>query len=60
MNTTPWPETLTGGCNRLAHPAQSDILEKLEGPAVFNPDYQPFGDGHSAEKIVGRIREFLL
>ena len=60
MNTTPWPETLTGGCNRLACPDQADILEKLEGPAVFDPDYQPFGDGHSAEKIVGRIREFLL
>ncbi|MCL2488288.1 MAG: UDP-N-acetylglucosamine 2-epimerase (non-hydrolyzing) [Oscillospiraceae bacterium] len=46
-----WPETMTGGVNRLAKPDAADILEKLEGPVIWNPAYQPFGDGHSSEKI---------
>lgn len=54
-----WPETMVNNCNQLAAPDTADILEKLSRPAVFDPDYQPFGDGHSAEKIVSRIREFL-
>ena len=54
-----WPETMVNGYNQLARPEKADILEKLSRPAVFDPDYQPFGDGHSAEKIVSRIREFL-
>lgn len=54
-----WPETMKDGCNRLAKPDKADILEKLSLPVTFDPAYQPFGDGHSAEKIVERIREFL-
>ena len=34
-------------------------LEKLSRPVTFDPAYQPFGDGHSAEKIVSEIRKFL-
>lgn len=59
MDYVVWPETMTDGCNRLTKPDKGDILEKLEAPAVFNPEYQPFGDGHSAEKIVEKIKEFL-
>lgn len=55
-----WPETMKDGCNRLAKPEKADILEKLSAPVAFDPAYRPFGDGRSAEKIVERIREFLV
>ena len=54
-----WPETMRNGCNRLAKPEKADILEKLGADVVFDPAYRPFGDGHSAEKIVEKIKEFL-
>lgn len=54
-----WPETMANGCNQLAKPDKADILAKLSVPVFFDPAYQPFGDGHSAEKIVGKIKEFL-
>ena len=54
-----WVETLPGGCNRQALPQCEDILQKLSAPCHFDPAYRPFGDGHSAEKIVKRIKEFL-
>lgn len=54
-----WPETMRDGCNRLAKPDKADILAKLSTPVIFDPAYQPFGDGHSAEKIVKIIKEFL-
>lgn len=54
-----WPETMKDGCNQLAKPDRADILEKLSRPVSFDLDYQPFGDGHAAEKIVAKIREFF-
>ena len=54
-----WPETLVNHCNQMAKPDKVDILTKLSLPVTFNPDYQPFGDGHSAEKIVEKIKEYL-
>lgn len=54
-----WPETMRDNCNRLAKPDNADILAKLSTPVIFDPAYQPFGDGHSAEKIVKIIKEFL-
>lgn len=54
-----WPETMKDGCNVLAKPEQEDILEKLQREIVFDPAYQPFGDGHSAEKIVEKIKEYF-
>lgn len=54
-----WPETMVDNCNQLAKPDKTDILEKLSVPVTFDPTYQPFGDGHSAEKIVEYIKEFL-
>lgn len=53
------PETMVNNCNQLAKPNQDDILDKLRAKVSFDLDYQPFGDGHSAEKIVKRIKEFL-
>lgn len=54
-----WPETMRDHCNQLAKPDKADILAKLSVPVTFDPAYQPFGDGHSAEKIVKIIKEFL-
>lgn len=54
-----WPETMVNQCNQLVKPDKKDILEKLSVPVSFDPGYQPFGDGRSAEKIVERIKEFL-
>lgn len=54
-----WPETMTGRCNQLAKPQKADILEKLNAPVRFDPEYRPFGDGHASEKIVEQIKRFL-
>lgn len=54
-----WPETMVNCCNQLAKPDKMDILEKLNASVLFDPHYQPFGDGHSAEKIVEKIQKYL-
>jgi UDP-N-acetylglucosamine 2-epimerase (non-hydrolysing)/UDP-GlcNAc3NAcA epimerase len=54
-----WPETMVNGCNQVAKPDCQDILSKLQTPVRFDPDYQPFGDGHAAEKIVDAMGIFL-
>lgn len=54
-----WPETMRDGCNILAKPEKEDILAKLNRSVIFDPAYQPFGDGHSAERIVAKIKEYL-
>lgn len=54
-----WPETMHAGCNVLAKPEREDILSKLNREVVFDPAYQPFGDGHSADLIVSKIKEYL-
>jgi UDP-N-acetylglucosamine 2-epimerase len=47
-----WPETMVGNQNQLAKPDKQDILGKLSAEVNKNPEYKPFGDGKSAEKIV--------
>lgn len=59
FNRVAWPETMVNHCNQLAEPDKADILQKLGADVSFDPDYQPFGDGHSAEKIVEKIEEFF-
>lgn len=46
-----WPETMVGNRNQLAKADHNDILKKLEAKQTIDPEYQPFGDGHAAEKI---------
>lgn len=46
-----WPETMVDNRNQLAKADYRDILEKLSKEQTINPKYQPFGDGHAAEKI---------
>lgn len=52
-----WPETMVGNRNQLAKADHKDILEKLSAQQSIDPAYQPFGDGHAAEKICKIIRE---
>ncbi len=52
-----WPETMVGNRNQLARAEHEDILRKLSARQVIDPAYQPFGDGHAAEKICEIIRE---
>ena len=59
LNFVVWPETMKNSCNQLAKPDRKDILTRLSRPVTFDPDYQPFGDGHAAEKIVAKIEEFF-
>lgn len=53
-----WPETMTGNRNQLAKADHKDILQKLSATQTIDPLYQPFGDGHAAEKICDIIREW--
>lgn len=53
-----WPETMVGNRNQLARADRTDILEKLSAVQTVDPSYQPFGDGHAAEKICGIITEW--
>lgn len=50
-----WPETMVNDVNQLAFPKKEDIIYKLEKEVVFKDDYQPFGDGYSAKKIVNEL-----
>ena len=52
-----WPETMVGGRNELCKPISEDIIEKLGHSQVVEEKYQPFGDGHSAEKIVRALEK---
>lgn len=54
-----WPETMVGNRNQLANADHKDILGKLSVQQTVDPAYQPFGDGHAAEKICRIIKEKL-
>ena len=54
-----WPETMVNGCNRLSKPISSEIIRNLSAPFHFAANYHPFGDGHSSEKIVDQIQDYL-
>ena len=51
---------MSGGRNILAKPEKQDILDKLSIPQFIDPTYQPFGDGHAAEKIAETIKKVFL
>ncbi len=55
-----WPETMTGSRNELSKPKSGLIVEKLSHEQEIEKDYQPFGDGHSAEKIVKEISKIVV
>ena len=53
-----WPETMVDNRNQLAKADHKDILEKLSKEQRIDPEYQPFGDGHAAEKICSIIDQW--
>lgn len=55
MDYVVWPETMVDNRNQLAKPDRKDILEKLSREQHVDPSYQPFGDGHAAEKMTELI-----
>ena len=53
-----WPETMVNNRNQLAKADHNDILLKLSAEQIIDPAYQPFGDGHAAEKICEIINKW--
>lgn len=52
-----WPETMVDNRNQLAKPDEKDILDKLNADQIVRDDYMPFGDGHSAKRIVEELEK---
>lgn len=50
-----WPETMVDGRNELARADAQDILCKLAVQQKVEKNYQPFGDGKAAYKIVNAM-----
>lgn len=59
LNFVCWPETMVSGRNELSYPIAEEIVAKLGNPQTVDESYQPFGDGHSAEKIEKALEEYL-
>lgn len=53
-----WPETMCDNRNTLAKPIANDILEKINYVQTIRKDYEPFGDGNAAKKIVKMISTY--
>lgn len=52
LNFVCWPETMIDNRNELSRPIAKEIVEKLGHAQTVDESYLPFGDGHSAIKIV--------
>lgn len=55
-----WPETMVDSWNVLAKADHCDLVGKISRSLSGEPDRTPFGDGHSALKIVQRIESLGL
>lgn len=55
LNFVCWPETMIDNRNELSRPVAEEIVEKLGHKQIVDENYLPFGDGHSADKIVEAI-----
>lgn len=60
LNFVCWPETMVDGRNELSRPVAAEIVNKLNDPQMIDEMYQPFGDGHSAEKIVESMEKYFI
>lgn len=58
LNFVVWASTMVDNRNELAKPNKYDILEKLNHEQVIDPNYQPFGDGNAAKKIVEAMLQY--
>lgn len=59
LNFVCWPETMVDGRNVLCKPDADEIAAKLNEPQEIDSSYQPFGDGHSAVKIVEAMENYI-
>ncbi len=57
LNFVCWPETMINNRNELSSPVAEEIVKKLKHEQTIDNNYLPFGDGHSADKIVYAIEE---
>lgn len=57
LNFVCWPETMIDNRNELSRPIAEEIVEKLGHEQIVDVSYLPFGDGHSADKIVEAIEK---
>jgi len=55
LNFVCWPETMIDNRNELSNPIATEIVEKLSHTQTVDEEYLPFGDGHSAIRIVQAI-----
>lgn len=53
-----WPETMVGNRNQLVRADRNEILSALSKKQIIDYTYQPFGDGHTAERIMKKILEW--
>lgn len=60
LNFVCWPETMVNGRNELSRPIAEEIVEKLQHRQDVDETYQPFGDGHSAIKIVRALEDAFV
>lgn len=54
-----WPEIFVGNRCQLANPDKNEIIQKLSTRQEIDPNYKPFGNGHTAEKIAQIMMEQL-
>ncbi len=54
-----WPEIMVDGRSELSPTKAEEIIKRLSNPQVIDEDYQPFGDGNSAKKIVELMEKHL-
>lgn len=55
LDFAPWPQTLAGNRNQLCKADAEQIVQKLNCNMVIDDGYQPFGNGHAAEKIISLL-----
>jgi len=55
-----WPETMICGRNELSQPNAKEIIKKLNNPQQIDNNYQPFGDGHAAKRIVEALEDCFI
>ena len=53
-----WPETMIDNRNQLSKPDAEEILMRLQTVQYIGQEKQPFGDGHSALKIVKAMENY--
>ena len=59
LNFVCWPETMVDGRNELSRPLAEEIVSKLSKEQTIDESYLPFGDGHSADRIVCEMEKYF-